>query len=380
MPDKRRILIVGGGIGGLTLAAALRQRGFAPRVLERAPVWAPVGAGITLAINAMNILRQIGASEAAEARGTPLPLLKLLDSRGGHLGTTDLSELCRQFGNSIAIHRAALHEVLLSAAGEDCVQLGTVLAGLTDRGHRIAVTLSDGSQEEYDLVVGADGIRSQVRSLAFGPVEPRYSGYTCWRFVMPQTLEIPFTAEMWGRGKRFGVVPLGRGKVYCFATLNAPPGQPDDAPGRVDRFRRRFVEFGWVVPDILKQLNESTPLIHNDLEEIILDRWVKGRIALLGDAAHAMTPNLGMGAAMAMEDAIVLAQSIERFTDLSHALSDYETRRRKRVLPIQTRARKLGEIGQWEHPLACLLRDTLFRLTPDRIPLAGLRRLVTKPQ
>jgi len=374
-----RILVVGGGIGGLTLAIALRQQGLRPEIVERAPGWSPAGAGIVLGINAMRLMRRLGVAAALAARGVVVGRGAITDAAGSVLSAMDLREFAGDGQPGIAIHRAALHEVLAGALRDIPVRHRTTPRRILADGDPVTVELDDGSRQAYDLVVGADGIRSFVRDAAFGPNPPIYSGYTCWRLVVQQPAEVDGTVEMWGRGRRFGLVPIGDGQIYCFATLNAPAETPDPPAGRLERFRAVFAEFRGAVPAVLAQLMRPEELIHNDLEEVRQSPWYRGRIVLLGDAAHASTPNMGQGAAMAIEDAIVLAEEVGRAQALGDALAAYVRRRLPRAGWVQEQSRRIGRVGQLEHPAACWLRNTLVRLTPQRVAAANLRRLFEQP-
>jgi 2-heptyl-3-hydroxy-4(1H)-quinolone synthase len=376
MSSKPRILIVGGGIGGLTLAAALGRRGLACEVVEKAPAWEPVGAGITLGINAMRALKGLGLEEAALDRGRVIEIGALTDARGRILSQTNFIEAFGPWGKSIGIHRAGLHEVLLGGCGSATFRMGVTPSAIEAAGARVAVAFSDGTSGEYDLVVGADGIRSQVRELVFGAVEARYSGYACWRFVVEGELDPPLTYEMWGRGRRFGLVPLRDNRVYGFATINAARADRELSTIDLEGFRRLYADFGGPAPGVLAVMTPVTKLIYGDLEEVSLPSWVKGRVALIGDAAHAMTPNLGQGAAMAMEDASALAEELGRGGPVEAALAAYESRRRPRATRIQRMSWRQGRLAQSENPVVCTLRNGAMRLTPAAVVESALRRLM----
>jgi 2-polyprenyl-6-methoxyphenol hydroxylase-like FAD-dependent oxidoreductase len=280
----------------------------------------------------------------------------------------------------VAIHRADLHDVLLSAAAPDQVILGTTVRALEHRAGGVEVELDDGSRLSCDLLVGADGLRSRVRELLCGAVPLRYSGYTCWRFVLPDELGIQRVAEMWGRGRRFGIVPIGRGGLYCFTTLNGPGDHEPFARLPLEEFRALYRDFGGDVPPILEALAPETPLLHNDLCDVLAPRFVQGRAALLGDAAHATTPNMGQGAAMAIEDAAVLDQELSAgASDVPAALARYERRRRPRVERIREQSWRFGRLAQWSHPVVCLARNTLVRATPSRVAVRALEKVLTEP-
>jgi 2-heptyl-3-hydroxy-4(1H)-quinolone synthase len=372
-----RILIVGGGIAGLATAAGLARRGIECEIVERAEQWKPVGAGIVLGVNAMSVLAGLGLDEAALARGTVLGGGAITDDGGRKLATTDFAELRPAFGPTVALHRAELHDLLRAGAPDVPVTLGASVEQLHPAGDSVEVRFTTGREDRFDLVVGADGLRSRVRELVFGERKLAYSGYTCWRLVVEAPGPCVEMREMWGSGRRFGIVPIGGGRLYCFATLNAPQGAPDPVLGRLDRFRRRYAGFGGAVPAILDALTRDEELIHNDLEELPNRTWQRGRVVLIGDAAHAMTPNMGQGAAMGLEDAAVLVELLGGSAGMGAVPAALEARREPRVRWVQEQSRRIGRIGQLEHPAARALRNAVVRAIPDRANTAALRRLAS---
>lgn len=227
LPDVREIVIAGAGIGGLTLACALRNQGIPVRVLERAPHLGPVGAGITVQCNAMNALKRLGLDGAVAAAGAVMTQGAMLAANGRVLCETQLEPLARELGApAIAIHRARLHEILLREAGESTVETGHTVTGYRQEAQAVQVLLQDGDPVRADLLVGADGLRSAVRAQFADDGQPVYAGYTSWRGICKRTDLAPEgrTTESWGRGERFGIVPVGQGEVYWFAVADAPPG------------------------------------------------------------------------------------------------------------------------------------------------------------
>jgi 2-polyprenyl-6-methoxyphenol hydroxylase-like FAD-dependent oxidoreductase len=371
-----RILIVGGGIAGLSLATALRRAGRHAELIERAPTWNPLGAGIVLSVNAMAVMRRLGLADEIAAIGQPLGRASITNAGGSPLGATDLAALEARFGSTYAVHRAELHSVLLGGAGDTSVRLGTTVDTLRVDGARAQVRTSDGREAEYDLVVGADGIHSSVRGQLWPERLPAYAGYTCWRMVVPRPAGVDATVEMWGRGRRFGLVALTRDRVYGFAVANAPPGGEPESP---DAIRTRFAEFGGAVPAVLAQIREPGQLIHSDLEELPPGPWFRGPVVLVGDAAHALTPNMGQGAAMALEDVAVLAELLEGGLRLAEILALWHARREPRVRFVQNQSRRIGRVGQWGHPWLCALRNAALRALPDRLAAAALERIAAQP-
>ncbi len=374
-----RILVVGGGIGGLALARALARQRVSVDLIERAPALRALGAGITLGANAMRALRAVGCADAVAARGLVMTSAAITARDGGHLSQTRFDALAARYGAAYAIHRGALHEALAEGLDDRVrVRCGTTVTALDDHGaDGVDAQLSDGSRARYRAVVGADGLRSTVRTLVFGPREPSYAGYTCWRWTGVVAGEQPAMVEAWGRGARVGIVPLAGGEVYAFFVADAPRGTPADATAAMPAsVRARFADFGGDVPRVLASMRDDAPLLHHDIEEVEQTPWCRGSVALLGDAAHAMTPNFGQGAAMAIEDAVVLARELVAHRDAASALRAYEARRRPRVEGIQRDARRFGAVGQWRSPLAAWARDLAVRLTPPSATQRTLERII----
>lgn len=360
------VLVVGGGIGGLVLARALGRRGVAVDVVERAPALRAVGAGISLGANAMRALESLGIGAAVAARGHVLGVAAISDASGRPLTVTDLGALAARFGEAYAFHRGALHEALADGLTAD-IRCGVAVSGLREDadGSVIAAT-TDGAERRYHAVIGADGLRSTVRGLVFGERAPTYAGYTCWRWTGPVPGGLRASVEMWGRGLRVGLVPLGGDQVYAFLVANAPAGTPGDAAaGRVGVVRGMFATFGGDAPRVLAAMgDDEATLLHHDIEEVDQRPWCRGAIGLLGDAAHAMTPNFGQGAAMAIEDAVVLARELVAHRSAAAALRAYEARRRPRVDGLQRGARRFGAVAQWRSPVATWARDLIVRMMP----------------
>lgn len=315
MKNLPRILIVGGGIGGLTAAVALRQRGFQPAVFEATPELRPVGKGIWVPTNAMQVLDRLGLSAVIAKAGWPLERIQLRSVGSGLLQDYDLQPVVRRFGHAtISIHRAALVEVLAGALPPDTIRLGKRCAAVAADAAGVTLRFEDGSEERGDLLIGADGVRSIVRDQLFPPVALRYSGQTCYRGVAD--MELPAGLEhtcweVWGGPWRVGFSPIGPRSVYWFAPLLAAENSP--LPEALPAWLAdHYAEFPDPVPRMLRQ-TPAQEIIRTDLHDFApQDRWSNGRVVLLGDAAHAMTPNLGQGGAQAIEDAYVLAEQLAK--------------------------------------------------------------------
>jgi 2-polyprenyl-6-methoxyphenol hydroxylase-like FAD-dependent oxidoreductase len=230
--------------------------------------------------------------------------------------------------------------------------------------------------ERFDLVIGADGLHSTVRSLVYGAGAPGsvYSGYTCWRFVAPCAEPLDGAVEMFGRGDRAGVVPLTDDRAYVFLVADAPEGGPAASWNDLES---RFQRFPSLVTRLIRSARETgAPLLHHDLRDAERIVWGRGRVWLLGDAAHAPLPNLGQGAAMALEDALALSGALHAADDVAAAFEDFVQVRHRRALAIWRDSRRLGWIAQWSGPVATRIRNALFAWTPASVGRRQLEAIV----
>lgn len=363
------ILVAGAGPGGLVAAIALARRGRGVRVFERHPELRTAGAGLTLQVNAIRMLASLGLAEAVISAGERLVELRVEAEDGRVLSRAPMAGVEARLGQpGVAIHRRALADVLAAAVPPGVITYGAAITGARADADGVTATLDDGREVRGAALIGADGIHSAVRRAIFGEVAPRYAGYTCWRGVAPRAtgLDRGHTIERWGSGRRFGVVPIGEASTYWFATLNAAPdgADPEDVHGTL---RATFAGFGAPVLDLVAATPRDA-VLRNDIVDLpILPRWVSGRVALLGDAAHAMTPNMGQGACQAIEDAAVLADRLAAASDVAAGLLAYEGARKARAVGIVRQSERLGRMGQWENAFARGVRDLLVRGTPGSV-------------
>ena len=368
-----KAVVVGAGIAGLSTAIALRKAGLDVVVLERAERLEALGAGLVMSANAMRALDRLGVGAAVRARGYRATRARVPDQNGKVLFEVPYE---REGWETYGVHRGDLQAALLDVLGHETVRLGRACTGLEAAPDGRRVLLAGGGAEEGDVLVGADGIRSSVRDALFGPSRLRYSGHIAWRAVTPfehSALEGTFT-ETWGPRLLFGTVPIGGGRVYWYVSERAPEDTPLSASPKAE-FGRRFADWHEPIPAVIAATDEaalSRTFIY-DLPP--LRRWGSGRATLVGDAAHPMVPNLGQGAAQALEDAVVLGDELGRATDDEAALRRYEARRRKRAARVVKQSRQAGQTAQVNSPLARALRNTLIRAVPERILLAQQRKL-----
>lgn len=369
---QRAATIVGGGIGGLAAAIALHRRGWRVEVLERAPRFTEIGAGISLWPNALRALDALGLADTVRALGAVEAAGGVRDLRGRWLSRTDNGELARRFGQPLVVlHRADLLRALTEALPADSLRPGSEVSLVRDDDHGPVVE-HPGGETRPDLVIGADGLRSAVRGALWPDAAgPRYAGYSAWRMVTDPLTEPPAEgAATWGRGERFGYTALPGGRMYCFATASLPAGAT--AASEYDELLRRFGAWPDPIPSLLAAVPADAVLRHDLYGLPPLPSFVRGRVALLGDAAHAMTPNLGQGACQALEDAVTLAHCLDGAHDVAAALHAYDRLRRPRAQAIARRSARLGTLGQLSWPPAVLLRDTAARLMPTRATLRSM--------
>ncbi|WP_229399534.1 FAD-dependent monooxygenase [Micromonospora okii] len=350
-----RILVVGAGIAGLAVARALRRAGLRPDVTERLPAPQLPDTGLYLPGNAARALRLLDLDGPVRPLGQVIHRQRFLDACGEPLCEVDLDALWAGVGECRALPWAELHRVLLTGAGGE-VRHGVEPAGIDLLPSGVGVTFADGTTAEYDLVVGADGPRSAVRSLAALGGAPRPAGQVVYRGVVRAGPPVTEWTALLGQRAGFLLVPLGAGRLYCYADEagTVPPAEP------LTRLRELFGGYAPPVPEVLDALEDVRVGV---TEEVELGRWSRGRVLLVGDAAHATAPTLSQGAAMALEDAVVLAESLTGTDSVEAALAAYESRRRPRTRWVRDRTRDRNRTRD----VPAALRDPLLRGRGARI-------------
>ena len=364
-----RILIVGGGISGLTLAGLLQQRGFSPTLVERAPEYGNVGYIIVLWPSGSRILKGLGIYEDLLEAGLPFSKYNVWDESGEILHSYSVLPVMEKYGPMISIYRPELINVLRKAVNPGYIRMNTSVKNIEQTNDEVFVTFNDGTEETYDLVLGCDGVNSETRRQIFGEISPTFSGMTGWCFwVKPGILESTQIAEYWGTGKFLGIWPT-KGRLSVFTSIRSPEGVPDPLEGRIERIREHFKGFNGIVPEILSHLDDPSEIYHNDYYDLRMDKWYKGRVALIGDSAHAVLPTAGGGVSMAMESAAVMADELCRADSkyISHALEAHMSRRRSRVDKIQNQSRMMGKFAYADSKLVSSFRNLVLRLFSKKI-------------
>lgn len=368
----RRVLISGGGIGGIATALALQQQGIDSVVFERAPQLRDGGAGLHIWTNGMLALAHLGVADQVAKIAPAQSECHFATSTGRPIGMYPVGEFVERYGQAtVAIGRSELHGILRNALTAPVVT-GAEVTGYTEHPDGVSLHFADGTSEEGDLLVGADGVRSAVRAQLLGPQPPDYTGYIAWRGhaeMSPEEFPPGTFRALFGPGTRFTYYDIAPGVVHWMSVADGPAGGRDAGTPEqtLDMLRARHA--GWTDP-VRQILDATTP--ESILRGDVMDRkpdpvWGRGRVTLLGDAAHAMSFNIGQGACQAIEDALVLAGHLASPGGaLPQALRTYEAERQERTRPMQLLAHRIGVLGSLQNPAAVWLRDRVMRLVWNR--------------
>lgn len=371
---SKKLIIAGGGIGGLTAALALNRAGFDVAVYERAPAFTEIGAGMSLWPNATRVLRSLGVLEQVLVSGEPVKQFNLFRPSGKLISAIAMTGFQTP---ALCIHRAYLHWALRSQLPEGCLNPGQRVESFEQDSDGVIARFEGGLEVRGDGLIAADGINSAIRAQIHGSGEPIYRGYCIWRGIAP---EIPgaiqgHISETWGSGRRFGVMPMGRGRVCWYATRNSTPSQSDAPEGRKAEVSAMFKNWHRPIPALIEATNPADIIKNDARDRKPIKRWGDGRVTLLGDAAHPITPNVGQGACMAIEDAACLAKCLLVSSDMKLGLRTYEALRGSRTAQMARQARRIGAIGQWENPWIVRGRDLITHLVLSRSPDMQLKAM-----
>lgn len=357
-----KVAIIGAGIAGLTMAIALKRANIPFVIYEATKEIKPVGAGIAIANNAMQVYRYLGVADQLNERGVRISTVKLTDFKLNLLNSTDLTPYEQRYKlANIAIHRSELHQVLLNAIDRENVVLGKRIQYIEKRADGLyELMFTDNNKATHEYVIGADGIRSQVREFIFGDHPLRDAKQVCWRGVLD--FDLPPThnhvaREGWGKGKRFGFVKLDSKQVYWYFLVD------EDKYIKQPELKDHLGDCAPLVAQMITQTPPSELHIDKIYDLQLMQQWYKDKVCLIGDAAHATTPNLGQGACQTIEDVYVFSRLLEKFT-LDEALQKFPVIRRKKAHSIVRNSWQLGQIAQLSNPLVVAARNTAFKVLP----------------
>lgn len=365
MRGLRRVLIVGAGLAGPALARGLAARGVAAEMIEVRALATEPGAGLLLTGNALVALDALGVGPAVRAAGRIVHSVRFADFEDRELFRIPVGA-ARGWPDFVSIHRASLRRVLLEPPESPSLRFDVTLEAVESHADGVRVRLSSGESREYDLVVGADGVASRVRELAFAtPAQAPIAGFAGWRFVAPAHTAVEEPTYFLGNGRTLLLHPLRDGDVYCGAGPVDTSVLPSDGAD-LERLRAAFADLAGPAAQFLAALSPDLRPFPTRYWEVAQASWRRGRCLLIGDAAHACAPTLAQGAAMAFEDAVVLSELLASGREIDAALDAFELRRRARVERVQQGSRARIEANRVQGPRALRVRDRVLRAVGGR--------------
>ncbi len=365
------ISIIGAGIGGLTLGNILKQNNLDFTIYESAPEIKPVGSGIMMAINAMQVFETLGLKEKIEKAGNKIHGISVTDEQLKLISKTDVLELEKKYNScNVAIHRADLQRILASSIGFEHIELNHSLKEI-QKEENYLLNFENGNEIESKIVFGADGIHSKIRNQIFGTGSIRNTQQMCWRGLVEFDLPEKFhqeAIETWGKGKRFGFVKMTDRKIYWYAVINKKTHK------RYNSLSENFHGFHPLILDIIDSTLQENIILNDIIDLSPIPTWYSENLCLIGDAAHATTPNLGQGACQAIEDAYVIGKLLEKNRDFNLVFEQFQKIRRKKVDHVVRTSLKIGQVSQWEK--GTYLRNFLMRLVPERISQQMVEKVI----
>lgn len=361
-----QISIIGAGIGGLTCAIMLQQKGFNVSVYEGAPEIKPIGAGIIIAQNAMQVYEKFGLKSKIQEAGNRISSMKITDAQFNPLSIMDLTPFEQKYDvSNVAIHRGVLQKILAEEVGFGNIHLSKRLAK-AEKSEGYTLTFEDGSEIKTPVLIGADGLKSVVRTQIFGKHPIRDAQQICWRgvceFTLPESTQYEGN-EAWGKGKRFGFVPIDAKKVYWYALIKGSTTDlKADEPANLKDI---FSDFHSLILDLIKATSPEQIIVSQIADLQPITQWQKDKVCLIGDAAHATTPNLGQGACQAVEDVYILGQCLGQGSDIENAFRQYQQRRVKKAHKIVNTSWQLGKLAHVENALGVQIRNGLMKMLPQ---------------
>jgi 2-polyprenyl-6-methoxyphenol hydroxylase-like FAD-dependent oxidoreductase len=352
MSKVESVLIVGGGIGGLAAAIALRRAKVKVDLVEIQTHWKVYHTGIVIQANSLRAMAALGILDRVIEAGFPYSGLSFQDLHGKELAAIQGEKLAGpNYPSHLGLARPELHRVLSESAAEvgANLRLGVTFTSIEDVADGVVVTFNDGGSKKYDLVVGADGIYSKVRSAVFGEeYKPKFTGQGVWRYNVdrPAGVTASFYCVGFPGGGKAGLIPLSEKDAYVWLTWNEQGNPWYEADKLADVFRERLAVATGVMGVVAEEITDASKVVYRPLETILMPNpWHKGHVLLIGDAAHATTPHMGQGAAQAIEDGVVLGDIFAKDISLEQGLDEFMKRRYERCKFI---VESSLQIGEWE--------------------------------
>ncbi|MCF5722809.1 FAD-dependent oxidoreductase [Pseudomonas syringae] len=335
MNAVNNVLIVGGGIGGLCAAIALRQKGIDVYLVELQSKWSVYGVGIIQQSNVIREMARLGVLNDYLSVAYAFDDVGVYNSEGEQLALIPGHRLAGpEYPSNVGISRRALHQVLIDKAQSlgARIELGLTVNTIEQDSNGVDILFSDGSKGRYDLVVGSDGLFSKIRSLIFGDkYKPKFTGQSVWRYNFPRSAKVDHLANFQGADGNAGLCPLSDEVMYMYITSHEPTNPWMEQSVLASEMRKRLNGFGGIIGELREQIIENSEVVYKPLEAVFVDEsWFRGRVLLIGDAAHSTTPHLGQGAGMAIEDAVVLGEELVSGSDVDAQLQRFMNRRFER--------------------------------------------------
>jgi 2-polyprenyl-6-methoxyphenol hydroxylase-like FAD-dependent oxidoreductase len=350
MPALSNMLIVGGGIAGMTLAIGLKRAGIRSEIVEVNPQWTVPGVGLSLQGSALRALNAVGVLDQCIQRGFGYLCLKACDGDGNVTRTVEFPRLSGPGSPAaLGIMREALHSVLQEALAEAKVPVrcGVTVSSLAQHPDKVNVTFTDGAQGSFELLVGADGANSTIRDMVFGSqFKPTYAGQAVWRANVSRPASIQARYNFYGYRHKAGFNPVSAKQMYVYLVQNLPKfvRLPDERLPEV--MRGQLADFRGLVAAARDEITDPAQVVYRPISWLLVPSpWYRGRVVLIGDAAHTTTPNMAAGAGIAIEDSVVLASLLKAEPSLPLALKNFTARRYERCRMVVENSRQLGE---WE--------------------------------
>ncbi len=346
MQNVKKVLVVGGGIAGLSLAIALRQRGIEAEIVEVKEQWTVYGVGIIIQSNVVRAFHQLGVLDKFLDQAYPFEEVTVATPRG-EISLPSYRLAGPEYPPNCGVSRPALHKVLTSSAIEAgaTVRLGVTIDHYTETDTAAEVTFTDGTTGSYDVIVGADGSFSKMRGLMFPNIKTHFTGQAVWRYNFKRQVD-HLANYISPTGLAAGLCPLAEDLMYMYVTSHEPTKPRMNENEMAEQMRARLAGFDGIIGELREQITDNKGVVYRPMEVVFVpEKWYKGRAILIGDAAHTTTPHMGQGAGISVEDALVLAEELAKDAPLETKFANFMDRRYNRCKMVCDNSQQIGE---WE--------------------------------